>query len=238
MYDYYFLCNILIYIYIYFIYLLQITDIPSEDLLSHFPAVLDFITSGMQAGVVLVHCFYGKSCSATIVTAFLMQKYKIGVEIAIQRVKSKRSSVNPNPGFMAQLRLWEAMKFRLESNCLRYKMYKLHIVSEKIRKSKILSKETVSSVIDPDPEVGRCRGAAVIYKCKECRRTLATCENIMPHKQGQNPYWYSRLDRSQSFKQQYCSQSVSINPKRCPLLLHGHNHHHLQDRWSSSSFQQ
>ena len=132
---------------------MQVTDIASEDLLSHFPGVLDFITTGMQAGVVLVHCFYGKSRSATIVTAFLMQKYQIGVEIAIQRVKSKRSSVNPNPGFMAQLRLWEAMKFRLESNCLRYKMYKLHIVSEKIRKSKILSKETVSSVIDPDPEV-------------------------------------------------------------------------------------
>ena len=193
-------------------YLLQVTDIPSEDLLSHFPAVLDFITSGMQAGAVLVHCFYGKSRSATLVTAFIMQKYQISVEIAIQRVKSKRSSVNPNPGFMAQLRLWEAMRFRLESNCLRYKMYKLHIVSEKIRKSKILSKETVSSVIDPDPEVGRCRGAAVIYKCKECRRTLATSENIMPHKPGQSPYWYSRLERSQSFKQQYCSQSVSLNP--------------------------
>ena len=114
---------------------MQVTDIPSEDLLSHFPAVLDFITSGMQAGAVLVHCFYGKSRSATIGTACLMQKYRIGVEKAIQRVKSKRSSVNPNPGFMAQLRLWEVMRFRLESNCLRYKMYKFHIVSEKIRKS-------------------------------------------------------------------------------------------------------
>ena len=138
-----------------------------------------------------------------------MGKYKLAVETAKHGVKSKRSSVNPNPGFMAQLRLWEAMRFRLENTCLRYKMYKLHIVSEKIRKSKILSRETVSSVIDPDPELGKCRGAAVIYKCKECRRTLATCENILPHQPGQSPYWYSRLDRS---RQQFCSQSVSINP--------------------------
>ena len=71
------------------------------------------------------------------------------------------------------LRLWEAMRCRLESEFLRYKMYKLHIVSEKIRKSKLLSQEASSSILDPDPGlsvsglVGRHsagRNSAVIYK--------------------------------------------------------------------------
>ena len=66
------------------------------------------------------------------------------------------------------LRLWEAMRCRLESEFLRYKMYKLHIVSEKIRKSKLLSQEASSSILDPDPGlVGRnaaSRNSAVIYK--------------------------------------------------------------------------
>ena len=47
-------------------------------------------------------------------------------------------------------------------------MYKLHIVSEKIRKSKLLSQEASSSILDPDPGlVGRnaaSRNSAVIYK--------------------------------------------------------------------------
>jgi len=38
--------------------------------------------------------------------------------------RSKRSCVCPNPGFKAQLRLWEAMKFKLESSFLRQIFFK------------------------------------------------------------------------------------------------------------------
>ena len=62
------------------------------------------MTSGQEAGSVLVHCYHGKSRSAALVTAFLMAKYKMSVEKALGLLKSKRKSVNPNPGFMAQLR--------------------------------------------------------------------------------------------------------------------------------------
>ena len=72
--------------------------------MSHFPSVINFMTGGQESGSVLVHCYHGKSRSATLVTAFLMAKYKISVEKALGLLKSKRKSVNPNPGFMAQLR--------------------------------------------------------------------------------------------------------------------------------------
>ena len=92
--------------FVLFIYLTfnKVCDIPSEDLLSHFPSVISFMTRGMEAGSVLVHCYHGKSRSATLVTAFLMAKYKMSVEKALSLLKSKRKNVNPNPGFMAQLR--------------------------------------------------------------------------------------------------------------------------------------
>ena len=191
--------------------LFQVCDIPSEDLLSKFPSVISFIKEGQEKGVVLVHCYHGKSRSATITTAYLMHKYKLGVEAALELVKSKRKCVNPNPGFMAQLRLWEAMRFSLENDFLRYKMYKLHIVSETIRKSKILSKEAVNSVVDPDPGLSRkYRNSAVVYKCKQCRRVLATCDNLVPHVTGHSPYWYS-LGRGQG-GHTYCTQTISICP--------------------------
>ena len=95
------------------------TDLASEDLLTHFPATISFISEGQSKGAVLVHCFYGKSRSATVVTAHLMHQYRITVERALDKVKAKRPCVNPNPGFMAQLRLWEAMKWKLDDSHLR-----------------------------------------------------------------------------------------------------------------------
>ena len=193
-------------------FFLQVCDIPSEDLLSHFPRALSFIKAGQGAGVVLVHCYHGKSRSAALVTAFLMAKYRLSVEEALALLKRKRSEVSPNPGFMAQLRLWEAMRCKLENDFLRYKMYKLHIVSEKIRKSKILSKEVANSVADLDPlssEKLLCRNAAVVYKCKQCRRVLATCDNLIPHLPGRSPYWHSLGTRGAG---SYCTQTISINP--------------------------
>ena len=191
---------------------LQVCDIPSEDLLSNFPRALSFIKAGQEMGVVLVHCYHGKSRSAALVLAFLMAKYRLGVDEALALLKRKRSVVSPNPGFMAQLRLWEAMRCKLENDFLRYKMYKLHIVSEKIRKSKILSKEVANSVADLDPmssEKLLSRSAAVVYKCKQCRRVLATCDNLIPHQPGRSPYWHSLGARG---AEGYCTQTVSINP--------------------------
>ncbi len=56
---------------------LQVTDLPDEDLLSHVLGAVEFIRAGIEGGGnVLVHCFRGKSRSAAVVLAFLMQKYR------------------------------------------------------------------------------------------------------------------------------------------------------------------
>jgi protein-tyrosine phosphatase len=50
----------------------------------------------MITGKVLVHCQRGVSRSAAIVAAYLMWKYKISLEEALQRVITARPVVCPN----------------------------------------------------------------------------------------------------------------------------------------------
>ncbi|XP_023325970.1 dual specificity protein phosphatase MPK-4 [Eurytemora carolleeae] len=186
---------------------IQVTDIPSEDLFSHFSRAIKFIEEGMQTGNVLVHCFYGKSRSASIICAFIMQKYRIGFDQALEFVRSKRSLVNPNPGFKAQLRLWEFLKYKIDTNSVRYKMYRTHIVSEQMRKAKILSREVLLPILE-NPDIRD--DPSVLYACKQCRKPLATSLHQLPHLPGENPHWYNPLSKEKRGK--YCSKSVYVSP--------------------------
>ena len=192
-------------------YYRQVCDLATEDLLSHLPSVIDFISPAGAAGATLVHSQHGRSRAAAVVMAHLMKKYKYSVDRSLEILRSKRKCVSPNSGFMAQLRLWEAMRFKLEQNFLRYKMYKLQTVSEHLRRSKIMSKELLKSTLEPDPgRRGRgTRQCWMIYKCKSCRRVLATCDNLIPHQAGHSPSWWRE---GREVKEMSCTKTVSITP--------------------------
>ncbi|CAG2057949.1 unnamed protein product [Timema podura] len=64
---------------------IQVTDTPREDLLSHFEDTYRFISEGQERGVVLVHCYFGVSRSATIVIAYMMKKHGLSFEDALER---------------------------------------------------------------------------------------------------------------------------------------------------------
>ena len=188
-------------------------DLPTEALLSQLPSVIDFLSPACGSpGATLVHSQHGRSRAAAVVMAFLMKKHKYSVERSLEVLRSKRKCVNPNSGFMAQLRLWEAMRFKLEQNFLRYKMYKLQTVSEHLRRSKIISKEVLKSLLEADPgQRGRqTRQCWMIYKCKACRRVLATCDNLVPHQPGHSPTWWS--PGSPRAAETCCTKTVSITP--------------------------
>jgi len=99
------------------------------------------------------------------------------------------------------------MKFRLSPNCLRYKLYRLHMVGERIRKSKLLPREIMHSVTDAGPSASPLKSVALVYKCKACRHPLATCQNTLPHQAGVSPAWYSSPAESS-----LCSRSVHLFP--------------------------
>lgn len=52
---------------------------------------------------ILVHCFVGRSRSATIVIAYLIEYYDMSFTTALTFVKLKRVCINPNSGFKQQL---------------------------------------------------------------------------------------------------------------------------------------
>ncbi|XP_073836366.1 MAP kinase-specific phosphatase [Musca autumnalis] len=89
-----------------FIYCL---DLPESSL---FDGVLDkafdFIQQAVRTeGRVLVHCNAGVSRSASVVIAYLMKHQNMDFEMAYQHVKSKRECIQPNAGFLKQLRTFK-----------------------------------------------------------------------------------------------------------------------------------
>eukprot|EP00741_Cyanophora_paradoxa_P007223 tig00001094_g6988.t1 len=92
---------------------IPILDLPSEELYSKFPDMCHFIEGGRAAGGVLVHCQAGISRSATAVLAYLMRHFDEGFDAALSRLRRARPIVNPNFGFVRQLRRWEQERRRL-----------------------------------------------------------------------------------------------------------------------------
>jgi protein-tyrosine phosphatase len=80
---------------------IKLDDKENSDIYSKFEEAIEFINLGEK---VLVHCHAGVSRSATIVIAYLMKKYNLSVEDAIQKCKNGRNCIKPNRGFVSALK--------------------------------------------------------------------------------------------------------------------------------------
>lgn len=93
---------------------LRLLDTPSEDMLSVFYDVFDFIEDARaRGGKVYVHCSQGVSRSAALVIAYLMWKTGRNYEEVFQSVKDVRGVVNPNIGFICQLLQWQKRRAQI-----------------------------------------------------------------------------------------------------------------------------
>ncbi|XP_018323402.2 dual specificity protein phosphatase MPK-4-like [Agrilus planipennis] len=159
---------------------IQLSDLPKEDLLSRLDDTYAFICEGLQSGAVLVHCFYGVSRSATVVIAYLMKKYQLAYGEAFEKVKMKRSIVFPNQGFISQLMLYKDMGYKVDKEHQKYKVYRLRMAAEKVKKVKILPQDFFD-LIKPDPGLTRIQPEPNVYQCKKCRRIIASASNLLKH---------------------------------------------------------
>ena len=82
--------------------LLDLYDIPSEDIVRYFYDAIKFIDSATRN--VFVHCIVGKSRSASNVIAYLMYKEKKIFDEVFNYVRQHRWIVYPNSGFIEQLK--------------------------------------------------------------------------------------------------------------------------------------
>ncbi|XP_034194324.1 dual specificity protein phosphatase MPK-4 [Osmia lignaria lignaria] len=192
---------------------IQVTDMPREDLLTHFEDSYEFIDHALQLNdKILVHCYFGVSRSATLVIAYLMKKYKRSFSDSFEEVKGKRRFVEPNAGFLAQLKLYEEMGFGIDNTSVHFKMYKLQIAADKVRKAKILP-QTCTELIKPDPALATVHPEPTVYRCKKCRRIVASASNILPHLPREKQIW-RHISSKRSSKQSKVSRDPVEPSKR------------------------
>ena len=88
---------------------IAITDTDNTNIIDYFDKTNEFIDNAIEKenGVVLVHCQMGKSRSASVVTAYLMYKYKYTCHVALDYVKQRRPRAQPNDSFVNQLKQYE-----------------------------------------------------------------------------------------------------------------------------------
>ena len=113
-------------------YHIRADDHPNENLLQYFEEGVRYIDRALSEasrdssnsskaekrgedvgedsrGGVFVHCAMGKSRSATLVVAYLMWKYHLDPNTALDQLCEGRPVCDPNPGFKEQLLVWEKM---------------------------------------------------------------------------------------------------------------------------------
>ncbi|XP_026230710.1 dual specificity phosphatase 28 [Anabas testudineus] len=87
---------------------IPVYDDPNEDLYSHFDRCADAIQKeANRGGRSVVYCKNGRSRSATICISYLMKHRHLTLTDALQKVKTSRHVIDPNPGFMSQLQRYE-----------------------------------------------------------------------------------------------------------------------------------
>ncbi|ALD62307.1 Dual specificity phosphatase [Mollivirus sibericum] len=85
--------------------IIRANDVDCEDLYNHFDLAHAFIADAHSRGMrVLVHCRGGVSRSATMVAAHLMMQHQMTWHEAIDKIRKSRRCVQPNPGFVTQLK--------------------------------------------------------------------------------------------------------------------------------------
>jgi protein-tyrosine phosphatase len=91
---------------------LVIDDDKDEKISQYFFEVHNIINKALVENKnVIVHCAAGISRSSSLVIAYLMIENRWSYEEAYNYVKSKRSIINPNIGFVKQLK---ALEYRLK----------------------------------------------------------------------------------------------------------------------------
>ncbi|CAF1608598.1 unnamed protein product [Rotaria sp. Silwood1] len=84
---------------------IELLDVPETNIYKVFTRTNEFIQQAVtNNGRVLIHCNAGISRSASIALAYLLGIHRMKYEDAYQLLKTTRSNIKPNDGFVQQLK--------------------------------------------------------------------------------------------------------------------------------------
>ena len=147
--------------------------------------------------------FLGMSRSATIACAYLMKKYQLSYDAALEQLRTKRPCVYPNPGFAKQLRLYHS------------KNYSFTPTKAAPRDSATSDHVLVENNFDDVIPVTRNEPCSTEYKCKLCRHVLFTDHDLVGHITGKGRFdiqarssAYKAKQNAESKEKEYCRQEL------------------------------
>lgn len=171
---------------------ISITDEESSNLLEELPKLVAFVQNCLdKGGTALIHCRHGVSRSASAVVGVLIS-LGMNRERALSLVVEKRHCAAPNQGFLNQLLLWDKMRGRVDLEDANYILFLLQTGNVKYQ---------AALTQDEYTKVKR-------YKCKRCRRLLASSTSVLPHTLGTFPCWYSVPPMSN-----LCTSGIFVTPQ-------------------------
>ncbi|UJR26699.1 hypothetical protein I4U23_008015 [Adineta vaga] len=185
-------------------------DLHTNDLIAEFESCYQFIDQAVNKNQnILIHCHAGMSRSATIACAYLMKKYNLSYETALEQLRTKRPCVYPNPGFANQLRLYHSMNYTYVPTQSRRKQPKSseHVIVEDNFEDVVSSTKSNASFME--------------YKCKLCRQLLFTDTDLVTHIGGKGRFdlqsrssAYKAKQNAESNGTDYCQQELfTIEPE-------------------------
>ncbi|OZJ06431.1 hypothetical protein BZG36_00550 [Bifiguratus adelaidae] len=151
----------------------DVKDKEDEDILDKLDEMLAFIDEGLKVGKVLVHCQQGISRSAAVHCAYYMRKYKKSLHETLHDLRKGKDNIEqvPNPGFLAQLQLFEDMGYVVDPSYPPYQAF------QAARQAISGDLSQVTFAMDPEIEAHDI----ALAKCKHCSRKLIYETDLVNH---------------------------------------------------------
>lgn len=73
------------------------------------------------------------------------------------------------------------MNYSIDPNCRNYKLFRLKLAAEKVKSAKILPTNFMD-LIKPDPGIIQENPEPYVYRCRKCRRIVASKSNLILHR--------------------------------------------------------
>lgn len=87
---------------------IPVFDVPDTNLAKFMKPVARLVyTNKLAGGNTVIHCVLGVSRSVTLVTAYMLFYYNMGLQRILTLIQAKRPIINPNGGFKGQLKAFE-----------------------------------------------------------------------------------------------------------------------------------